>query len=303
MVLTALCLAGTASVIRRTAAGIAGAERGILAGLLLLGTDAALGYMRMPYLVDPATLLLDACALEAGRRRRWGVVCAVLVLGGFNRETMLFALLPLTAWAWQAEHGRRKRVAVGGMWLCAFAVQALLRATPLLYGTIVSTSHQSPGEILAWNSRKPGGLTVYLILALLGSLGALWYYLPRIVRAASGYVASSLWLLIPVVASILIASDWARLLAVGAIVVVPAAAVLLRRSSLVILAILQPFIVGVAMWGWILPAGFLAVVAIVLCEARDGHVADRVVLTLRLGRVGARAEDQQAAVTPRSGAR
>lgn len=233
-------LLGAALVVRRTTAAIAGARRGRAAALLFVTSGAVLIAVRTPYASEPLALLATAGALELGRRRSWAVAGLVIAGGVLARESTLFALVPLAAWAVATERGWRAR-ARAGAWVAVpgIAVYLLLHRTPLLYGVVPTERIQTPAEVWRWNRSEPGGIVRYLVAAALGSLGLLWLLLPRAWRRGDRWVRCSLLLLAPLLASTQLATDWGRVVGFAAVVVAPAVAATAPARLLAPLAAVQ----------------------------------------------------------------
>lgn len=241
-------LAGAALVVRRTATALSSPARGLAAMVLLLGSGLCLQVIRVPYVTDPLTLALGAGALELGRRRRWVAVAVLLTIGAANRETALFLLLPLAAWAvaghgWSWRSGRIVAALAAGPAL----VTAVLRWTPLLYGETVPARVQTPGQVLAFNADHAGGAGGYLLLAAVSATGVLVPVLIANRTRIRGYLAASLLFVVPNALAVLGATDWPRVLGPSILVLAPAAAVVVPRRPLSALLVANPLVCAAAL--------------------------------------------------------
>jgi hypothetical protein len=181
-----------------------------VAGTALVVGSVGWTQFQAPYRNDMAMLALLALAAVAADRDRWGWFTVAAIGAVLARDSgVIVALVPLAGFVLT-----RDRRALTAAFTTA-AVFLLVRGLV----PVVPRPLQLPSEILPFRAAMDGGLAASFLLAAGASFGAAWILVPLAWRRID--VRSRRWAL-PAVASmltLLVGSDWARLLAPAALVV------------------------------------------------------------------------------------
>lgn len=254
---------------------------------LFLGSGACVVSVLDPYVTDPLAYLCVVGALALVRLKWIWPVGIVIALGVIVRESSLVVLLPLLVIGWRRDqfHPRVPWILV---FLVPLATYQVVHLTPLLYGFVPDSfpylSVANVRNILQFQAVTTNGLWRALWYAIVGSFGAAWVLATLARRAGNSFLRSSAIYVVPVAASMLIASDWVRMLAFGFPVVIPFASHV-RLRALPAIAIMILMAAGAA-WpendigtrGLLVLTGFFAVGALIaFFEWRRVPDADRLV--------------------------
>jgi hypothetical protein len=187
-----------------------------LAWLLFMVSPCVWLSLKDPYSSDPLGYLLIVGAFILIWRQRWMAVAACTTVGIFVRETVAFVALPALVACTAARTNRRLRYAAAIVCLPALAY-VLLHYTQLFYRDRRQYDYLSLDTIRAeWTTKSStsGSGIEALVSAFYRSWGVLWLALPYLLMRAgrlSRWAASSY--LLAVVASVLFADSWLRMLA------------------------------------------------------------------------------------------
>ncbi|HUC38082.1 MAG TPA: glycosyltransferase family 39 protein [Acidimicrobiales bacterium] len=192
---------------------------------LFMVCPAPLIELRNPVDVDALFFAMVALAFLALERKQWVLLGFALVVGVLDKETMLFVLLPLAVVAY-ADHRfapTRRWAALFGLPVLAFV---LVHYTPIVFRpaphnynffSVANISFVLNAEHLI----NGGGDWYSFFWSLVDTFGALWVLAILLVGRSGRLVRQTAVFIVPVLASVLIATDWSRMMAVGFIVIIP----------------------------------------------------------------------------------
>ena len=201
--------AGLLYLFVRRAAGDESAA--ITAVLLFVASGACAGAVRNPYLVDPLAFAFVAGGFFLIFERRWLASAATIACGILAKDTVLFLILPaLLVGLCCRPHARwRQLLAVAAVPL---AVYALLHGTPIVFANRGHHSYIADIRGVFRYERTEIGLARAPVQAFLYSFGALWVAAALSLRRVDCRWRASASYVLPVVASMIIAADWPRVL-------------------------------------------------------------------------------------------
>lgn len=210
----------------------------LCAGFFLLSPIVTFSLMD-PYLVDPIFVAFLSLAILGLARRSWALVLTGLLVGVLAKETILF-LLPSLAFLymkWRSAHSRVLLVAI----VAPILLYLIIHYTPLLFGESTPNysylSIDTRRFVLDYQRINFGNWFMALIRAIFESFSFLWVLAAvsawRLLRTKDADLFSTLsrgllLVLVPVAASLLVATDWTRMLGIAYVTVLPLAAAELR---------------------------------------------------------------------------
>ncbi|MHA6797151.1 hypothetical protein ACVGVM_27100 [Pseudonocardia bannensis] len=213
-ILTVAGLSATSALLAMWVIRRAGRRWAALAVLLFWASPTFVYALQNPYLVDPLAYALMVGMLFAADLRRWWLLAALTVVGVLTKESVLFAFVPVLA----AGLLRRDRVRVvaGGAGAAAgvltyWAVRRLPLAEAPLFDYLTAGNLEL---VLESRAAVHGSAPMAAVATFVFVFGPLW----PLVVGVGARIAEVRYLgtlLIPVVASMAIATDWPRMLAFG----------------------------------------------------------------------------------------
>ncbi|MGH9029603.1 MAG: hypothetical protein ACRDV4_08325, partial [Acidimicrobiales bacterium] len=181
--------------------------------------------LKNPVDVDALFLAMMVLAFLALVRRRWWVLGVALVIGTLDKESMLFVLLPVLLVGLLDYRLRPWR-----RWVALVAAPlffyALIHYTTLVFNPLPTSYNYFSSANISFVFRAQhvinGNSDGFSFLwSMIDTFGALWLLAAMNFSKASRHVRRTTIFMIPVFLTVLLATDWARMLAVGFIVIIP----------------------------------------------------------------------------------
>jgi hypothetical protein len=224
-------------------------ERGTAAfGMFLfVSSFGTIGLLRNPYLVDALAFPFIMAAFLLYSLRRWAALAVVMAIGMLAKESMIFVVVTVVA-DWGLELIRnlclgtssgsrnassnvdRPARVIGGGSVALVVALPLAVFFALHYGgsrfpqasarSFSYLSGENWSAVVAYQ-QKWGGPAKTLVQAFMYSWGVLWLALPLCLLRVRGDLRRQALFLVPVLASMLIATDWIRMLSWAFPVIVP----------------------------------------------------------------------------------
>jgi hypothetical protein len=184
--------------------GYVSSLRAAAGAAIVLASGPVWWQFHSPYRTDAAMMALLALAALFSDERRWVAFAIVAVMAVAARDVaVIIAIVPLLAW--RAERDHRALWALGAIVTTFLLVRGFVPVIP--------RPLQRPGDILHFRAAQDGGLIIAVFLAIAGSFGAAWFLVPAAWKRLD--TNTKHWALVGAAAipTLLIASDWSRLLA------------------------------------------------------------------------------------------
>jgi hypothetical protein len=186
--------------LRRYVSGV----RATAGAALVLASGPVWWQLHSPYRTDGAMMALLALAVLFSEERRWLAFAVVGVAAVVARDvSVIIAIVPLLAW--RSERDNRALWATGAVVVAFLAVRGLVPVIP--------RALQHPADIVAFRAAQDGGLLTAIFIALAGSFGAAWFLIPGAWKRLDANTKRWAFVAAAAVPTLLIASDWSRLLA------------------------------------------------------------------------------------------
>jgi hypothetical protein len=190
---------------------------------LFLVSPAALIELKNPVDVDALFFAMVALAFLALARRKWLLLAFALAAGTFDKETMLFMVFPLIVvgiaedrfkplWRWAAVVA----LPISAFWLIHY--------TTLLFSPVPSSYNYFSVTNISFvfhEQHQLGGAAFSFLWAMIDTFGVLWIAATVLIVKAPRQVRHTAIFILPVLASVLFADNWARMLALAFMVVIP----------------------------------------------------------------------------------
>lgn len=236
IVITILSISATSYVLFKYLCTIVKLELAAIGSLLFLLSPASTFSLVDPYLVDPVSFLCMALVFLLVAQGRWTVAAITFGVGVLVKETILLLLLPLTALA----ISRRFRPIGGWSLLLAggFLVYGLLHYSPLLFGEIKPNypylTKDTFDLVVDYQRANYGSVLSSLLMAIFESfsflwiaagVGLFWLWKERGDQRGRALTVSSSLLVVPALLSLVVATDWVRMLSLAFVAVIPLALV------------------------------------------------------------------------------
>ncbi len=195
-------------------------------GVALFAVSPAV-LIEMKWVVDVDAFLFAMVMLAflALARRQWALLGAAMVLGVLDKETMLFVLLPLAVVGYSEYRfaPRRRWMALLGL---PVLIYVLVHYTPLVFRPVPGTydyfSISNLRFVFHEQQQLAGGGAGYSFFwSMVDTFGALWILAMLFVRRADRRIRHTIVFLVPVLASVLLADNWSRVLALAFVVIIP----------------------------------------------------------------------------------
>ncbi len=182
------------TVASRAAAGVA----------IFLASGPVWFQLRSPYRSDAAMMAFLACCALFADRNRWIAFAIAGMTAVLARDAAaIVVVVPVLAW-WQ----RRDRAPLYAAASIVVAVIAVRGFVP-----VIPRAPQDPGDILAFRSEHDGGLWRSVLIAVCSSFGPFLMLIPQAWRHLDANSKRFAAVAVAALPSLLIASDWSRLLA------------------------------------------------------------------------------------------
>lgn len=229
LILTFAGLAATAATLYVYLREFYAHQRALFGVGLFLFSPCVTWNLQNPYLVDPLSYFFIVLAFLLLRREKWLGLTLALAVGVLAKETVLFVLVFIAAVA-IFKYRLRPLSRWAMIFICPCLVYAAVRYAPLLWGAAPPAySYLSEHNLyIVW--RKRDELAKIVISTFLYSFGVCWLLLPWALRRAERFIQLSAVFLIPVFLSVVIVTDWIRILAYAFPVVIAAVCAIRWRA-------------------------------------------------------------------------
>jgi len=205
---------------------------------LFVSSFGTIGLLKNPYVVDALAFLFIMAAFLLYSLRRWVALAIVMAIGVLAKESIIFVVVTVVAdWGLELVRnlglgpGSNRPLRVISGWSVALVVALPLGVFLMLdYGWLISPHAPAPSfsylsrenwsAVMAYQQQW-GGPAKTFVQAFMYSWGVLWLALPLCLLRAQGDLRRQALFLVPVLASMLIATDWIRMLSFAFPVIVP----------------------------------------------------------------------------------
>ena len=221
IILTFASLAATAAVFYLYLREFYTHQRALVGIGLFLFSPCVTWNLQNPYLVDPLSYLFIALAFLLLRREKWAALALALAVGVCAKEIALFVLVVVAAVA-----VFKYKLRPLARWAMIFILPCLAYVVPRYAALIWGVAPQSYNYLskqnlhIVWRYRDD--ILKILISTFIYSFGVCWLLLPWGLGRAVRFVRLSAALLIPVMLSVALVTDWTRMLAYAFPVVIAA---------------------------------------------------------------------------------
>jgi hypothetical protein len=231
--ITILSLSAATSLIYLYLLDLYSPRAAMFGAALFAVSPTALIELKNPVDVDALFLAMVVLAFLALMRRRWWLLGVALVVGTLDKEPMLFTLLPVLAVGWLEHRLRpwRRWAALAGVPLLLYF---LVHYTPIVFNPVPPNYNYFSVANIEFVFRAQHIINgtswqIDLLWSVIDTFAGLWLLAVLNFRKAERRVRFASIFMLPVLASVVVATDWPRMLAVGFIVIIPLACVQIRR--------------------------------------------------------------------------
>jgi len=223
-------------------AGITGLSQAAFVALLFLVSPAVVRTAENPLLVDPSYYLFLVVCLALTLRHRWWWLAAALAASVFFKESVLLLVPSLGLIALWSRSARSSWAQVGLVLAAPAVVYTLIHWTPLLWGSVPVGykygSWDNFEQVIAYIHRW-GSIPKVFVSSFLHSWSALWVVFALALLKAPVPIRLAGTFALVCAATMLIATDWPRMLYPAFVVVLPTIALVAiawpRRAVTVLL--------------------------------------------------------------------